>query len=170
MGIRNLLEQHQGAAIVIIAIILASSAVIILRSGAITTPDKQAYFFDLDTGELFTADRELQAPIAAPSGEGNGMRAVVFGCGSCNADDLRVAYIMKYSDDAGTAIGPDMAGAGDAPPQQLAGAVQKEPLVAAPPAAGEQPQWVVTSSPQGSTIQSRASFVCGPKAAQPCVP
>ena len=170
MSIRNLIGQHQGVAMAVTVALLACSVLIMLRSGAVMTPKKQAYFFDLDTAELFAADRALTPPIAAPSGAGKGVRAVVFGCGSCSSDDLLVAFIMKYSDNAGTAIGPDMSGAADAPPQQLASAVQKAPLVATPPATGEQPQWLPSSSREGAAIQSRASFVCGPKPAQPCVP
>ena len=68
----------------------------------------QAYFFDQNTGELFTATADLLGPIETASGPFRGMpagvRANVYACGSCDDESRRfigwleipVAALIEY--------------------------------------------------------------------------
>ncbi len=78
-----------------------------------TSPPRksQAYFWDLNKRELFTADADLLGPIDTDSGdfEGHpaGVRAVVFSCGSCNDPEARfVAWLEMPGKDANDTSSP----------------------------------------------------------------
>ena len=59
------------------------------------------YFYDVNTKQLFVADFDAIPPIAAPSGEGAGVRAHVMSCGDCSKpEDQFIGYLSRYSDDA----------------------------------------------------------------------
>ncbi len=64
---------------------------------------RTAWFYDLNTGELFTASADAIPPIDAPSGPLRvgggpaGVRAYVFTCGECDDASRFVGYIETYS-------------------------------------------------------------------------
>lgn len=80
-----------GAAVIVLAI-----AAVIFTSGG-RPADRAAaamYFINLDTDELVAAPGSV-SPIALPSGA-QGVRAVVYACGSCADETKRtVAYVEK---------------------------------------------------------------------------
>ncbi len=62
-------------------------------------PGAGVWFYDLNTGQRFVADGKLGCPIDAPSGpapDGSqaGVRAYVYGCGTCDEMDKQfIAYL-----------------------------------------------------------------------------
>lgn len=101
------------------------------------------YFYDLQSGELFEAPVESKAPIDAPSGANNGVRARVFACGECTSSDRTPAYLEKYTDQAKAAIQAGNADATANPNAMLIRAVDGD-------------QWVPSASQAGSEIVSQA--------------
>ena len=71
-------------------------------------PIEMGYYYDLNSGELFVEPWDMAPPIEAPSGplpDGRlfaGVRARVFGCGSC--EDTFVAYLEKFRADVKRAL------------------------------------------------------------------
>ena len=68
-----------------------------------STRIERAYFYDLNTGELFTRHTSMAAPIPAPSNAASeaardGVRAIVFACGECTPNSMQIAYLRKYTD------------------------------------------------------------------------
>ena len=69
-----------------------------------TSPPRiaQAWFYDLNTGDLFLAPADSEDPIRTTSGdfEGHpaGVRAMVFSCGSCNKADERFVGWLEMPD------------------------------------------------------------------------
>jgi hypothetical protein len=64
---------------------------------------RRLWFYDLNTSELFDVPVETNAPIEAPSrkpfeGEPAGVRAYVYGCGSC--EKTFIGYLEKYTPEA----------------------------------------------------------------------
>lgn len=112
--VRTYMERERGTAgtvaVVILAICILFNAWIWLFSGDESGYVKvnQAYFYDLNTGELYTKDADLTPPIEAPSGvlliNGKetqvpaGVRAHLFSCTSCNDGEAAqwVGYIELY--------------------------------------------------------------------------
>jgi len=61
----------------------------------------RAWFFDLNTNQLFVDDVRAIPPITAPSGPRAGVRAYVFTCGDCNDAKQRfIGYLETYTPDA----------------------------------------------------------------------
>ena len=68
-----------------------------LNSGESGPPAfNNAYFFDVQSKQLFSQPGELQPPIDAPSGAGNGVLAFVYGCGDCKGE-LHIHYLKKLT-------------------------------------------------------------------------
>ena len=69
--------------------------------------EQEGYFYDLNTGKLFTAPLQLAPPVIAPSGplesgellaSQAGVRAYVFACGACDELDRRyVGWLETYT-------------------------------------------------------------------------
>jgi hypothetical protein len=97
------------ALLLTIALVLAAIVLILNRPGggrALPGTARSAYYYDLNTGDLFVADASLIPPIDAPSGvlRGTdsakaGVQAYVFSCGSCSPEDRYVAWIEMYDPD-----------------------------------------------------------------------
>lgn len=104
------------------------------------------YFYDLQSGELFTSDSTDPAPIAAPSG-GQGALATVVACGSCSDPAARqVIYLQKWSDDALRHYGKDAA--------EVPANIRMEPQVALP---SDTATWHYLSSPKGQELTTGAA-------------
>lgn len=136
---------------------------------------KHAYFYDLNTGELFIDGVTLAPPIAAPSnqpggsatparvrtgdsggaggagGAGapgfSGVRAYVFSCGGCNEKEWYIGYLETSP----TGTPPPISDTGK--PAQRGGGI-----VAAPEARG---RWFTRTSREGQRIIALAMTKCG---------
>lgn len=143
-----------------------SSASSTRRRTAIAT----VYFYDIATGELFAADRAAQPPIDAPSGPGNGVKAIVYACGVCEPANMRVAFLTTYSPEARAAMKAMMHSTDGDVDLKLVNAIETGTLVASPAPGGSDIQWVSAMSLAGITIMGRAGELCGNEPAKPCFP
>jgi hypothetical protein len=133
------------------------------RSAAIEPAPDLAWFYDLETGELFADKAAALPPIDAPSGANNGVGAVVYACGSCDEDEQRIGYVQQYSDEGRRAMAQlqQLRDAEADIPVQLNETLDRERYVALPPASGSPPQWASLASPQGQQIASQYMTACG---------
>src|SRR5690606_37122510 len=84
------------------------------------------YFYDLSSGQLFTAASDQIPPIETPNGPHAGVRAHVFACGECpgnlngmNAEQVKqagayIAYLEMYTPEGKNALTAAQAPQGDA--------------------------------------------------------
>lgn len=103
MNLAELVERHKGLATAVALAVIVLAGVWIFRSttgaGGRARP-KQAYFLDLQTGELFATSAKEIPPFARPDG-GQAVRAHVFACGGdCAGGERFTAYLSRYSDQA----------------------------------------------------------------------
>lgn len=126
---------------------------------------QRIYFYDLGTGQLFADDAAALPPIAAPSGAGNGVGAVVYACGACSEPQLRIGYLERMSDEGKQAHARlrELSASGADTPSHLVELVDRERYVAPPPSPDEvqTPQWASLASPQGRQIVERFWTACG---------
>lgn len=156
---------------VIVAIItLGIATVMIVRQ---TRPPRltksgQAYFYDLDSRELFTAPGNQLPPITAPSG-GRGVLAHIFACDDCGDRSKHVVvYLEMLTEEVQARLLSDTGG--DHSSREHAALLDTGLRVAAKPSPGEEPQWVAASSAQGLAIQDQARKLCDGNPARPCKP
>jgi hypothetical protein len=132
MGFREAMQGNQTAMGVIAAIVLIIAVALITRSGASAPGSATSrWFYDLQTGELYVESTQGLPPLAR-EGASEGVLAHVYGCGDCSQDNIDIAYLEKYSEEAKAAA----AAAGDS-----VAARPNASLLALVPAVGEEPQW-----------------------------
>ncbi len=123
---------------------------------------EQAYFFDLQTGALYTAPIDTLSPTDAPSGADNGVRAIVYTCGTCDEGQQKIGYLQMMSPRGKEIyvhvheLGPDVT-------PDLVTQLEQESFVALPPEAGGEPQWVNIATPQEDWIMQSYRSACGEK-------
>lgn len=94
--------------VLVLAVAIAAAFVTKLTGGSrLPGVSSHAYYYDLNTGELFIDDAALIPPIDAPSGvlkgteqDKAGVRAYVFTCGEDNETDRYIAWIETYTPEA----------------------------------------------------------------------
>lgn len=97
MTLRRLLQDNPTGAVVTVVAMLVVAAFIAFKPEAPRGHALQAYYYDLDTDELFTDDGSRLPPFTSPSG-GEAVRAMVFSCGDCDDAASRfVGYLQKMS-------------------------------------------------------------------------
>lgn len=154
--------------LIVIVLILAVSATLVARyasdpSRAIEMPPDQIYFYDVATGELFNGPIGALPPIDSPSGEGEGVIAVVYTCGECITDQLKIAYLEKWSDEGkkSHATMRALIEAEKPTPEQLVDLVEREHFVSLPPTVNQPPQWASLASSHGQAITVQFRDQCG---------
>lgn len=147
------------------------AALLIATRDRTTAASTQVYFYDLSGGALFGAERTAEPPIDAPSGPGNGVKAVVYGCGDCTEANLQIAYLMTNTDEARQAMAQveSLGSQGGPVAPELAMKIQNGQRVAIVPESGEV-KWVSSTSPEGIAILSPARELCAGQSATPCSP
>lgn len=148
--------------------ILAISAVLIMRS--VSGSAIESYYFDLQTGELFTAAQDLKTPINAPSGASNGVRAYVFACGTCSDANMKVVYIEQLSEEAAQMQANYRPSDDPAKEAEYQRVMEKGYRIAEPPAAGAEPNWQAYFSPQGQALANSHQSMCSGSKAEACMP
>ena len=161
----------------VVIVLIASVLRVVLFSGP-SEPDRpavlieQAYYYDLNTGELFTSAASHTPPVPAPSGpyqkagapEGSnaGARAYVFSCTSCDEGNY-IGYIEVHAPASKQALDQFNAGQSASieafPPPPAEG----EPPVTPTPlfADVEEMRWVPAGSEPGLAIVNKAAEFCG---------
>jgi hypothetical protein len=162
--------SKQTVMIVVIVVALGVSLVMLMRSGGSrSTTGNDGYFYDLTTGELFADTKSQVPPIDAPGGAGKGVRAVVLSCGSCGENDRRIGYLEMLTDAARAGIKAMQDPATITP--QAGQDIEAGTLVALPPdKPGDEPKWVVKTSPAGQRIVHVEQALCSPQLTQHCYP
>lgn len=167
MGLRIFMQDNPAVAAFACILVIALSAFWMTRGEKTVVRPAQIYFYDLASGELFSADRMSQPPIDAPGGAGRGVKAEVYGCGECSGDNRIIAYMTTYSEAAQKAM--QQLTSPDASNVHLAQAVDQGTLVAVVPEASSEPRWVPAFSDQGAAIMKSVGQQC-PEAAITCYP
>lgn len=90
--------RNRKSLMIAIAVLALTCAGLVLLYRARPASPAQAYYFDMDTGEVFTA-AAAELPIEAPSG-GRGVSAVVVSCSACEPGQWRVVSIHSFTPEA----------------------------------------------------------------------
>ncbi len=94
--------------VLVLAVAIAAVFITKLTGGSkLPGVSRHAYYYDLNTGELFIDDAALIPPIDAPSGvlkgterDKAGVRAYVFTCGEDSEADRYIAWLETYTPEA----------------------------------------------------------------------
>jgi len=168
--------------VVILIVVLAAGALIIIRSGGnrpLPGMSRHAYFYDLNTGELFTAEADRIPPIDAPSGvlrgtQGDkaGVRAYVFTCGDNTESDRYIAWIETYTPEAQRAVAEQRKRPATSHPVAGPGVGFTPSRIARvnPESPGDV-RWTGSDTPKGVDIVRSSTTPCADGSAPiPCVP
>ncbi len=166
------------AAIAIIVVcVVVVYGVMYWRADSTGVEHEQVWYYDLNTQELFAADRTLVPPIEAPSGPAEdgglaGVRAYVFSCGDCSDSSERfVGWVEKYTADVRRAIRVQT---GIASEEEMSGPTLPPPrweeghLIRA--VENTETGWVQASSGAGQAIKDQAMQRCESGQPTPCFP
>lgn len=177
----SFLEKNRTISVVIAIAALAVAALVVLftlrSSGGPTEP--MAYYFDLDSKELFAAPASLTSPIKSKAGDKpeGAVRAYVYSCSDCGDKPSRfTGYLEKYDADAKKAIEEQTAMFAKRGPSRPAPAVVVNELKTKTEnghfiASESSPdKWVVYSSDKGTTIMNDIKVKCGDKDPIACFP
>lgn len=157
MSIREQLAQ-QPAAVGAIAVVILLIAGWLAFGRSQGPAVEQAWYYDLDAGELTTGAVGQVPPFTASDGH-TLVRAAVFTCGDC-ADKAShyIAYLEQYTDAYITSMGdPDVFTPEVAEEGQLIRAADGE-------------AWYTIISPEGSQIMTDARARCGGNPPKVCHP
>jgi len=111
-GIRGWVNRHPRPVLGTAAALSLVSLIVIalsLRTAPAEKPPEKAWFYDLHTHKLFTADRRAIPPIPGPSGQltremPSGVRAHIFTCGECGHHEQFIGYLELYAKKARTSM------------------------------------------------------------------
>jgi hypothetical protein len=170
--IRNNRRVMGVAAGVVLAVAIVLILMQVLAGGSGQEAETQAWFYDLNTGQLFVTTRDELSPIGAPSGprptgEPAGALARVFSCHECNAKNRYIGWLEIYTPQGHE----NLEGTPLYPPDVLANLAGNEKLIAAPPeSAGDAVEWHGYNTPQAQRIRERARQRCDDGEATECLP
>lgn len=147
---RELVNKHSRTtvAVLVVVVLLAVYAGAVQMREAKPTPRPQpkAFYYDQNTGELFTMPISSFAPVDRPSGEFNGepagVKAHVFACGDCVLNEMFVGWLEKPNPDDDE----------DRPLEEGELPVLIRSI--------DDPRWYLSDSPQASKIVSAARGRC----------
>jgi hypothetical protein len=180
MSIRTWINNHSSiVTIITVLVLLVAIGVVIWDAGGVGggRPGTPAYYYDLNTGEIFVRSTPELAPIEAPSGphqgESAGVLAVVYACGQCPADlegmtakeleqtNAYIGWLQRYTDK----IKKARASGGSDQDSRMPPPVSSQRLM---PVGGE--TWVSGTSGQATTLQQNELQRCGDQEPQECTP
>jgi hypothetical protein len=166
----SMLNEKPAVGVTVAIVLLAASGLMLWRNAASGgSAPKAAYYWDLSSGKLITAPIADQPPAGAAM-------ARVYTCGACTDDQMQVLMIEKMTDEARrlaqsqTAIDPDATASDAASGVQAQLAAALGTLVAEPPKAGAEPQWIVKGTPAAVPIEMRFLTLCNGERAKACNP
>lgn len=101
-GVREWVNQNAAAVTVGAVILLIVALVIIIQQGSGRDvgggASREAWFYDVKSGEYFTASAQEMAPITNPATGNTAVRAHFYACGECTEEDRFVGYYEKLTD------------------------------------------------------------------------
>lgn len=120
---------------------------------------KDAYWYDVDTGELF-GHAAVLPPIEAPSG-GEGVRAYLFACNDCDdKSDRFIGYLERYSEE-GRRILKEEQDKGNPMARALA-------MEGAEIRRDTDEEWLPAMGDDGKALRQEPQTKCGGKPAKQC--
>ncbi|MEX0885357.1 MAG: hypothetical protein WD009_02855 [Phycisphaeraceae bacterium] len=169
MSFRDWVNNNSPAAIAVAIVLLCVALGVIAwyNAGSGMGRGGNAYFYDLSSDEVFTADASAFPPIVGPSGEAEGVRAHVFSCGTCpqpgeitglnwqaveDQTDAFIAFFERWPADARDIV----AGEVEADYMERSGAEMAGTEIRTP----DSTQWVNREG-EGSFIAEEAIDRCG---------
>jgi len=147
-------------------LIVALGAIVLqLRPGRAGGQVVDVYYYDLDSGQIFTASSREVPPIETSTGPFNGVRAYVFACSDCGDESDRfVGWLEMYSPDA-KALLTRSAEAGPPGPEAFESWEQGH-LIRDPNAE----EWVLANSQGGFAVMESVREQCPDGRPRPCFP
>jgi len=105
MNLREWLNNNSAVTTTGALVLLLAALMIVLWSSGVFGGSggggKLAYYYDLKTKKLFTAEAGQIPPMKAPSGANNGVVAHVFSCSDCSDASSRfIGWLERYTDQA----------------------------------------------------------------------
>lgn len=125
------------AAAAIVVVMIALVAFFLMDSDVVKVK-KNAYYYDMASGMVFVAEKQL-LPLDMPGG-GEAVHAHVFTCGSCSEGEWFVGILETYED-----------GIPDVSHQRVASPVQP----------GQTPNWISSLSPSSVSVNKALLSRCG---------
>lgn len=164
MSFRDTINNNPAVGL-IIAVVVVGVAIFVLRGNARPADNPQAYFYDLETGQLFAGLKTDVPPIDAPSGAGNGVQATVMSCGSCdNPDERFVAWISRFDPQVQDMVRRMNESANpvdaDGNPIDVMYVNSHAYIAVAPESAGGEVDWISINAPQAQTIRQAPYDKC----------
>jgi|GEM_PF-5531634 len=133
-------SSRQGAKLVVaIGFIVIAVGIVLLRWRNTTDDIPNVYYLDLTDGQIFTAPT-ADPPVDAPGGPGQGVRAMLAGCGGCEPDRRQIVYLEKLG-------------------QQLPNGDRAVLLALPPDATGGEVLWHASTTLSGATIGNRIAEI-----------
>ena len=168
---RDLLNQNPALGYGAAALPLVLAALITLYSVYFADDEdepfrvRKLWFYDLNTSELFDVPVKTHPPIEAPSGkpfegEPAGVRAYVYGCGSC--DETFIGYLEKYT--------PEAKKIHDESEKHDSNTVGKARQEGAMLRRVDKGPWVRNNSPEAGQIKVETVARCGKERVHTCYP
>lgn len=161
MALRKMLNGNP-AALAGLAFVLIALAVILSRGGdqlPEVQPITAAWYYNLDTGELFSGPME-PAPIDAPGGSGQAVRAHLFSCGACTEQERFIGFLTRHTPEAARVLTGLEAGANPTPDEQVILETGQR-IGAAPDAPGKTIHWAVEGTPEADAVRTAPAQQCG---------
>ena len=102
MQLRSWINNNSGVVTILAVVALAAALVYVFVSstGSGVKRANAQWFYDLKTGELFEAPLGKHPPIDTPSGENQGVRAMVYTCTNDCKSDAHIGWLEKYTPEA----------------------------------------------------------------------
>lgn len=162
------------AAIILLVVALGAVASNIFGGRGVPGP-VDVYYYDLKTGELFTAKSSQFPPIHAPGSDGTGhpmgVRAYVYSCTDCSDESTRfVGYLEMYTPEAKKILEnpPTMEDPDNLAAMDSFMMVEEEGHLVR---AMDNEMWVLQMSEEGFMIMEDVQTQCGDGAIpHPCMP
>lgn len=178
MSFKTWREKNRGKMLILSGGLLIAAVVMAFNNSGLRVkptpppPLTQLYYFDLNTGKLFSG-LDTAPPIAAPSGayQGKpaGVRAIVYACGDCqDSKNIFVGYLETLDDAfaAGVPVASRQGYYNAQVPISLPGAEEALRVSAPKPI-----KWVAKNSEEGAAVIEAARSHCGEdKQLDECLP
>ena len=173
MSIRNTLNENPAITTVVAILVLVVCLGLVIwwmtGSGGGGRISDQSYYFDLNTGEVFTA-KTASSPIEAPSGRTDagdpaGVAAQIFACDGCQAS--YAGMTPEEIEDSGATLAflertvnkPELRDVEEGVTGQVTEVTRPDEI-----------QWVNVSSPAGQRLVNRGLDCPNGETAEPCYP
>lgn len=146
-----------GAVLALVVIAVAGTIIVRSQQGSTVVAPDQAYFYSLQSGELFSSSYDNLPPVQAPNG-GEGVRAYVYSCATCDVQNQFTAYLETYPAEAKAKLKAAKASKNYNEAGEIMTATRQ---IAALPESGSEPEWFNAASPKAQSLMNQHRTKCG---------